>query len=76
MQTTRDQQIKELLRGSIDPHIHSGPSIAPRALDHIELLKEASDAGMAAVVTKDHDYSGVATANLIARHYGHLPTKL
>ena len=31
---------------------------------------------MAAVVTKDHDYSGVATANLIANHYGHLPTKL
>ena len=31
---------------------------------------------MAAVVTKDHDYSGVATAQLIANHYGHLPTKL
>ena len=72
----RERQIKELLRGSIDPHIHSGPSIAPRGLDHIELLKEASDAGMAAVVTKDHDYSGVATANLIANHYGHLPTRL
>jgi len=41
-----------------------------RGLDHIELLKEASDAGMAAVVTKDHDYAGVATANLIANHYG------
>jgi hypothetical protein len=78
METTpgREQQIKELLRGTIDPHIHSGPSIAPRGLDHIELLKEAADAGMAAVVTKDHDYSGVATANLIASHYGHLPTKL
>ena len=76
METTREQQIKELLRGTIDPHIHSGPSIAPRGLDHIELLKEASEAGMAAVVTKDHDYSGVATANLIANHYGHLPTRL
>ena len=72
----REQQLKRLLRGTIDPHIHSGPSIAPRALDHIELLQEANAAGMAAVVTKDHDYSGVATANLIANHYGHLPTKL
>src|SRR3954469_10829445 len=72
----RQQQIKDLLRGTIDPHIHSGPSIAPRGLDHIELLKEASGAGMAAVVTKDHDYSGVATANLIANHYGHLATRL
>ena len=78
METTpaREQQIRDLLRGTIDPHIHSGPSIAPRSLDHIELLKEASSAGMAAVVTKDHDYSGVVTANLIARHYGHLPTRL
>jgi hypothetical protein len=72
----REQQIKKLLRGTIDPHIHSGPSIAPRGLDHIELLKEAAGAGMAAVVTKDHDYAGVATANLIANHYGHLGTKL
>lgn len=72
----REQQVKKLLRGTIDPHIHSGPSIAPRGLDHIELLQEAAAAGMAAVVTKDHDYSGVTTANLIARHYGHLPTKL
>lgn len=72
----REQQVKKLLRGTIDPHIHSGPSIAPRGLDHIELLQEAAGAGMAAVVTKDHDYSGVTTANLIARHYGHLPTKL
>jgi hypothetical protein len=76
METSREQQIKRLLRGTIDPHIHSGPSIAPRMLDHIELLKEASEAGMAAVVTKDHDYSGVTTAALIANHYGHLPTKL
>jgi hypothetical protein len=28
----REQQIKELLSGSIDPHIHSGPSMAPRGL--------------------------------------------
>jgi len=76
METSREAQLKRLLRGTIDPHIHSGPSIAPRALDHIELLKEANEAGMAAVITKDHDYSGVTTANLIANHYGHLPTKL
>jgi imidazolonepropionase-like amidohydrolase len=73
---SRDAQVKELLRGSIDPHIHSGPSLAARGIDHIELLKEASEAGMAAVVTKDHDYSGVVAAQLIAKHYAHLPAKL
>ena len=62
METTpaREQQIKELLRGTINPRVRFRARRSRRAaLDHIELLKEASDAGMAAVVTKDHDYSGV-----------------
>src|SRR5579885_3836273 len=69
-------RIDNLLRGAIDPHVHSGPSIAPRALDQLELLQQASAAGFAAVVTKDHDYSGVMTAALIQRHYPDLKTKL
>ena len=28
-----DGRIDSLLRGAIDPHVHSGPSIASRALD-------------------------------------------
>ena len=54
----------------------AGPSIAPRALDHVELAKTASAAGFAAVVTKDHDYSGVMTAALIARNFPELKTKV
>jgi len=30
-------KIAELLKGAIDPHVHSGPSIAPRGVDHLEL---------------------------------------
>jgi Family of unknown function (DUF6282) len=71
-----ERRINGLLRGAIDPHVHSGPSIAARALDHVELLKAASEAGFAAVVTKDHDYSGVMTAALIKRHFPELTTKL
>ena len=74
--STMAQQVAELLRGAIDPHVHSGPSAAARGIDHIELLEQASARGYAAVVTKDHDYSGVATAELIAKHYGDLPTKI
>src|SRR6185436_9595228 len=70
------QRIDNLLVGAIDPHVHSGPSIAPRGVDHLELLREASAAGFAAVVTKDHDYSGVMTAALISRHYPELRTKI
>src|SRR6202000_1224850 len=65
-----------ILVGAIDPHVHSGPSIAPRAIDHLELAQQASKAGFAAVLTKDHDYSGVMTAALIARHYPELQTKV
>ena len=66
----------ELLKGAIDPHVHSGPSIAPRGLDHLELARQMSEAGFAAVVTKDHDYAGVATAALISQHHPELTTKV
>jgi hypothetical protein len=71
-----EHRIDNLLVGAIDPHVHSGPSIAARALDHLELVQQASEAGFAAVVTKDHDYSGVMTAALINKHYPNLKTKL
>lgn len=71
-----EQRIDALLKGAIDPHVHSGPSIAPRGVDHVELLRQASDAGFAAVVTKDHDYSSVMTAALIRKHFPELKTKI
>ncbi len=73
---TLDTRIDALLVGAIDPHVHSGPSIAERGVDHLELVQEASRAGFAAVVTKDHDYSGVMTAALITKHHSELRTKI
>jgi len=73
---SKDARIERLMKGAIDPHVHTGPSIAPRALDHLELAREASKVGMAAIVTKDHDYSGVMTAALIERHHPELTTKV
>lgn len=73
---TIEKRIDNLLIGAIDPHVHSGPSIAPRALDHVELARQSSSAGFAAVVTKDHDYSGVMTAALIAKNFPELKTKV
>lgn len=71
-----ESRVDRLLVGAIDPHVHTGPSIAPRAVDHLELARQASEAGFAAIVTKDHDYSGVMTAALIARHHPELKTKV
>ena len=73
---TIDERIADLVQGAIDPHVHSGPSIAPRGVDHLELLEAYSAAGVAAVVTKDHDYSGVMTAALITKHHPELRTKI
>lgn len=73
---TVEQRIDDLLVGAIDPHVHSGPSIAARSVDHLELAREASKAGFAAIVTKDHDYSGVMTAALITKHFPELTTKI
>ena len=70
------QHVESLLVGAIDPHVHSGPSIAERGVDHLELAREASAAGFAAVVTKDHDYSGVMTAWMITKHHPELRTKV
>jgi Family of unknown function (DUF6282) len=71
-----EQRIASLLVGAIDPHVHSGPSIAARAVDHLELARDCAKAGFAAIVTKDHDYAGTMTAALIARHNPDLATKV
>ncbi|MBK9082463.1 MAG: hypothetical protein IPL88_10465 [Rhizobiales bacterium] len=71
-----ERRIAALLVGAIDPHVHTGPSIANRALDHLDYAREASAAGFAAIVTKDHDYSGVMATELIRRHHPELTTKI
>ena len=74
--TDEEQRIDDILVGAVDPHVHSGPSIAPRAIDHIQLGELLSTAGFAAAVTKDHDYSGVMCARLIADHHSEISTKI
>lgn len=69
-------RISDILQNAVDPHVHSGPSIAPRAIDHLDLAKVYSEAGLRAVVTKDHDYSGVMCAKLIRAQNPDLKTKV
>lgn len=45
---------KELLQGSIDFHIHSGPDIFKRRMDDFEVAEAAKAAGMKAVLLKNH----------------------
>ncbi|MEA3095456.1 MAG: hypothetical protein QOJ04_6798, partial [Caballeronia sp.] len=63
------ETVDALVRGSIDLHCHSGPSVMPRYLDHIEAMQEASAAGLRAVLLKDHYYSATPVTELLNKHY-------
>jgi Family of unknown function (DUF6282) len=73
---SRDERISQLLIGAIDLHCHSGPSVMPRSLDHIEALHEAAGAGFRAMLIKDHYYSATPVTELLNKQYGHLGVTL
>lgn len=57
--------ILELLRGSIDMHIHHGPDPrVERRVDALEAALQAQEAGMRAIVLKSHDYPTAPLAAL------------
>lgn len=64
---SRAQQVKELLQGAVDLHVHSGPAVMPRILDHHDQLLDAIDAGFKAVVYKDHYYPGMSHAYILEK---------
>src|SRR4051812_21421123 len=55
--TDRKSQIEALLKGAIDLHCHSGPSVMPRRIDHIDAIEDARAHGIRAILFKDHYYS-------------------
>jgi hypothetical protein len=66
------ETIDRLMRGAIDLHCHSGPSVMPRYCDHYEALHEASAAGMKALLIKDHYYSATPVTEMLNKHFGNL----
>lgn len=44
----------ELLEGAVDLHIHAGPDIFPRELDEVDVIMQAKEIGMRAVLLKSH----------------------
>lgn len=65
----REAEISELMQGAVDLHVHSGPSLMPRIVDHIEVVAQAAEAGMSTVLLKDHYYPTMPIAHLINKHY-------
>jgi predicted peroxiredoxin len=48
------ERIDALLKGAVDVHVHSGPGMIPRKIDHYEATRQCLDAGVRALVLKDH----------------------
>jgi hypothetical protein len=46
----------ELLRGAIDLHVHSGPGLIPRSVDHVEAARQCLESGMKGLILKDHHF--------------------
>ena len=64
----REAIVESLMQGAVDLHVHSGPSLMPRKVDHFEVIQQAADAGMKAVLLKDHYYPTMPIAHLINKH--------
>jgi hypothetical protein len=71
-----EERISGLLVGAVDLHCHSGPSVMPRDLNHIEAMQEAAAAGFRAMLIKDHYYSATPITEMLNQAYGHLKVTL
>ena len=64
MERLNREEIKGLLKGGIDLHLHTSPDIFPRKLDDIEAAVQAKEAGLRGVVLKNHFFPTVERAIL------------
>ncbi len=51
-----EASLDELVRGSVDMHLHPGPDVFPCRVDALEAARQAGQAGMRAIVIKNHSY--------------------
>ena len=63
-----NERISKLLIGAVDTHVHSGPGMVQRSLDHAEAAREAMEANMRAIVIKDQHSSTAGIAYFIQKY--------
>jgi predicted TIM-barrel fold metal-dependent hydrolase len=57
LRLTSYSEINDLVRGSVDMHMHFGPDpLFPRRIDAVGAARDAQEAGMLAIVLKSHSY--------------------
>lgn len=60
------ERLRKIVRGTIDIHIHPGPSpVYSRLMDDYELVQDAQQAGLRAIVLKSHFTSTAERAALV-----------
>lgn len=67
-----EDRVSNILVGAVDMHCHSGPSVMPRDLNHIEAMEEASEAGFRGVLVKDHYFSATPITEMLNETHSHL----
>ncbi|WP_130870187.1 DUF6282 family protein [Intestinimonas massiliensis (ex Afouda et al. 2020)] len=59
---------RDILKGIIDLHVHAGPSVANRAVDAADMLKEAIVAGYRGFLVKDHYFPSCMGVKMVQEH--------
>lgn len=70
-----ENEVRALMAGGYDLHVHAYPSHFPRALDDIELARQMAEYKMAGAIIKNH-YESTAGRALLANRYSDVNTKL
>jgi hypothetical protein len=62
------REMKDLLKGFVDIHLHAGPSVAQREVDAGDMMKIANEYEYRAYVVKDHFFPTAMSAKLVEKH--------
>lgn len=63
-------EVKALLAGAYDLHIHTGPDFRTRSVDDFEALRQADECGMAGIMIKNHYEPTQARASTVSKYAG------
>ncbi|SHN57496.1 DUF6282 family protein [Desulfitobacterium chlororespirans] len=67
---------RDILKGVVDMHVHSGPSVVTRSLDTGEMLAQAEEAGYKGFVVKDHYIPTVMSALMVEKYQSQKGTRV
>lgn len=67
--TKKMTDVKELMRGGYDLHVHSAPDCLPRKMDDIDMAKRITDSTLAGYAIKNHWTSTAGRAQLINKMF-------